>query len=654
MAIEVEGLDPKSLVTVVYGCHRSSHRRIKKKLSDNGIYSFIFSEYFYDKIIIKGVKLDDIKVSMPFLLRMISEYKFQLEPITSNLKNVQEIEGFKVRPKTSDTLRNNITLSCTNTPIWKSHKDRLVEWQKKLSMKDDIGKSNEDQEVKWQSLMGSGVVKHIKKVDQLVQDSYENDVQVDGADYEVKYASYCFQLLPFLKSKLELYLLRIPIKSYGCIYGQLLVIVPMSKPPGRSKIKANKIKKTIIDTVEYIQSEIVPQYLDTIILLHENNFELKLKETITDVESKPKGKKRYKDVEEIINSVIKLIKSWGRNDKNDFENGLWGVWQTRKKIFTEASVGDRLFRLNETLHFAKYNVASLEMLNILRETVSSARKMRCTGEKGSVASALIYGEAGSGKDTLAKIIHLFSGYSDFELDTINMAALKPAFFTIPQLFGIDLPGNKIPGLFDSEGKQKKAFILDELNSMDYDVQGSLLRLLENGEKRPLFSVKDSLIISTLVIGIVNEDPDEVMREKESSLLKNSEPFLGKAISAIMYETMHKTRRLRPDLVYRLKRGIYVKLPPLRKRREDIPFLFNAFLTKNAKDKVFYNTSAFDALMNPSLEWSGNIRELQALASKVSNMLEKYTIEPTLILESHHITDAMREIYIEIDDNAFEI
>jgi transcriptional regulator with PAS, ATPase and Fis domain len=179
---------------------------------------------------------------------------------------------------------------------------------------------------------------------------------------------------------------------------------------------------------------------------------------------------------------------------------------------------------------------------------------------------------------------------------------------------------------------RRVFILDELNSLDYDMQGSLLRLLENSEVVSMFSTGEPQWIDALIIGIVNEDPEKVTRESELRLLEDAEEFLGKAEAARLYEALHHARRLRPDLVYRLRRGVYVQMPPLRERREDIPLLFKHPCSEHIRTLctdclseadepdvlVEYELEAYDTLMRRDLPWPGNIRQLQSVARRVAD------------------------------------
>ena len=183
----------------------------------------------------------------------------------------------------------------------------------------------------------------------------------------------------------------------------------------------------------------------------------------------------------------------------------------------------------------------------------------------------MFGEAGSGKDTMARLISLFTeDYSSAKIETINMAALKPNALAIPLLFGIKIDKLKIDigGMIWNQNSLepgKSVIIFDELNSLDHDLQGSLLRILENGEVRALFDAK-TVNVQNLIIGIVNEDPEIVSREKELKELKAAEAFLGKVIGSFLYKNFCSARKLRPDLMYRLKGIVYMYTALTRKKR----------------------------------------------------------------------------------------
>ncbi len=217
------------------------------------------------------------------------------------------------------------------------------------------------------------------------------------------------------------------------------------------------------------------------------------------------------------------------------------------------------------------------------------------------------------------------GYFGASIHVANLGALKPDALVGPMLLGVKselVSRNALRGLFQ-QANEPAVFILDELNSLDQDLQGVLLRVLENGEVTPLFSLEVQRVFH-LVIGIVNEDPDIVSREVELRDLKQSESFFGKMFGSVLYETLHKARRLRPDLLFRLKRSLFLRMPTLRHRKEDIPILFynecraeiKGYLEASGVKKrpgLYVDPQAFELLMRPDLDWPGNVRQLQAVA-----------------------------------------
>jgi len=174
-------------------------------------------------------------------------------------------------------------------------------------------------------------------------------------------------------------------------------------------------------------------------------------------------------------------------------------------------------------------------------------------------------------------------------------------------------------------------VLDELNSMSIENQGVLLRLLENAELTPLGGYEDKIneddkdcmefITDFLVIGIMNEDPEEITREEAMKFLKDKESYIGGLLGDFLYEYVLRVRRLRPDLRARIMRNGKFEIPKLSDRRADIPGIFYSLL-KNAQEDYFVNSDiritidALEALMRPELQWPENVRLLQSLTKKV--------------------------------------
>lgn len=199
------------------------------------------------------------------------------------------------------------------------------------------------------------------------------------------------------------------------------------------------------------------------------------------------------------------------------------------------------------------------------------------------APVLVYGETGTGKELLVHAIHSASPRADGPLVAQNCAAL-PEGLLESILFGTAkgsfTGAEDRPGLF--ELAHGGTLYLDEINSMDQNLQAKLLRVLQDGRIRRVGEAKERAV-DVRIIASVNEDPEVAVRE----------------------------RHIRQDLYYRIN-VVCLELPPLRERREDIPVLTTYFLEKH-RGPLW---SAV-ARVSPAVErffqvygWPGNVRELE--------------------------------------------
>jgi transcriptional regulator with PAS, ATPase and Fis domain len=169
-----------------------------------------------------------------------------------------------------------------------------------------------------------------------------------------------------------------------------------------------------------------------------------------------------------------------------------------------------------------------------------------------------------------------------------------------------------------------AFIFDELNSLDLDTQGALLRFLESGELLSLGDYKDAhRDVDALIVGVMNENPDTITKVRTIDRIVRDKQVFGGLLGDFLYEFFRGQRRLRDDLYFRMARGGEIVMPELRQRREDIPILFFLTVKKEliptvqiGKDKWGIELSTYDELMDKSFQWEGNVRELQALAREI--------------------------------------
>ncbi len=205
---------------------------------------------------------------------------------------------------------------------------------------------------------------------------------------------------------------------------------------------------------------------------------------------------------------------------------------------------------------------------------------------------LILGEPGSGKSTVARLIHQMSLYSGFNFLRVNCAEMPGDLLEI-ELFGrenADLGASK-NGLRNGLGKleigQKGTLLLDEITHMPVGLQSRLLKVLQDkrfvraGESKPVD-------VSVRILAASSDKLDRALAEK----------------------------RLDTDLYYRLS-AFTIQVPALRQRKEEIKFLLRYTMHKVAKHYGLpareFTQSALDACQNHS--WPGNLKELESFVKR---------------------------------------
>jgi DNA-binding NtrC family response regulator len=201
-----------------------------------------------------------------------------------------------------------------------------------------------------------------------------------------------------------------------------------------------------------------------------------------------------------------------------------------------------------------------------------------------VRTALITGETGTGKELVAQALHKTGPRRERRFVTVNCSAVVETLFE-SELFGhvrgafTGATENK-PGLFElADGG---TLFLDEIGELPLSVQAKLLRVLELGEVHRVGSL-DPRRVNVHVIAATNRD-------------------LRVEVAA---------GRFRSDLYYRLN-IVEVRLPPLRDRREDIPYLTAAFVRETAErlQKPLVGLTPGAERLLTGAPWEGNVRELK--------------------------------------------
>lgn len=227
--------------------------------------------------------------------------------------------------------------------------------------------------------------------------------------------------------------------------------------------------------------------------------------------------------------------------------------------------------------------------------------------RNSPSSVLLYGETGTGKELFAQSIHYGGIRRDGPFIAQNCAAIPEALLE-GILFGTEKGG--FTGAIEREGIFEQAdggtLLLDEINSMSLGLQAKLLRVLQEEYIRRIGGVKD-IPIDVKIIATTNEDPLESV----------------------------KKGTLRRDLYYRLN-VVYIKIPPLRERQEDIPILCDYFIRKYNpilnKNIIGIEDEVLEYFFKYS--WPGNVRELENAIEGAMNYVD---YNGTLLKKEHFVT-----------------
>ncbi|WP_156290057.1 sigma-54 interaction domain-containing protein [Oceanobacillus salinisoli] len=334
-----------------------------------------------------------------------------------------------------------------------------------------------------------------------------------------------------------------------------------------------------------------------------------------------------KPVQDVIeNTRMHIVAKTGKEEIQDFQPINDSVMvASRFPIMIdgklEGAVGTVMFPDPEKLRSFKNNIKQLiNDLRYYRSEVEKDLKSKYTfddlvGESpefrklkefakvvsGSDSSVLLTGESGTGKELFANAIHNSSLRDDHPFVPINCAAI-PEELLESELFGYEdgaftgaKRGGK-KGLF--EIAEKGTVFLDEIGDMPLSMQSKLLRALQEREIQPVGGQK-IIPIDVRIIAATHRDLEKMVEEGT----------------------------FRQDLYYRIN-VIHLEIPPLRKRKDDIPLLSNMLLKK--LEKKFYrkgvhlSTEVMERFQQHS--WPGNVRELENVLERAINVLDNDTIE----------------------------
>ena len=216
------------------------------------------------------------------------------------------------------------------------------------------------------------------------------------------------------------------------------------------------------------------------------------------------------------------------------------------------------------------------------------------------STVLITGETGTGKDVIARAIHYNSNRADGPFVVADCASLAESLLE-SELFG-HVRGSFTGAVKDRKGLAETArggtLFLDEIATISPQIQGSLLRLLQEREIRPVGSDKP-VAVDVRLVAATNRNLQELV----------------------------DTGTFREDLFYRFS-VFTITLPPLRDRREEIPLLAHHFVQRFAEEfgKPIDSITPRAMAVLEAHDWPGNVRELQHAMERAVLLADGRTID----------------------------
>ena len=281
------------------------------------------------------------------------------------------------------------------------------------------------------------------------------------------------------------------------------------------------------------------------------------------------------------------------------------VFEHHQLVHEMAELREELASIQGSGDIVTRNRAMIELLDLAARVAESS------------ISILIEGESGTGKELVAHYVHRKSDRAEKPFVKVNCAAI-PEQLLESELFG-HVRGAFTGALKDRQGRFEMAdggtIFLDEIGELSSSIQSKLLRVLQT---KDFERVGENVTrkVDVRIISATNRNLDEALKEGS----------------------------FREDLFYRLN-GVRIKLPPLRERPEDVPFLIHHFLKKFSKEKNIEIAPDADKALKV-YRWSGNVRELENVIERAALLSANGVIEMNHLPEEIRTTSEPKALSLE--------
>ncbi len=328
----------------------------------------------------------------------------------------------------------------------------------------------------------------------------------------------------------------------------------------------------------------------------------------------------YTDIEAIIQAINEgkiyyyITKPWEPEDLRLIVRRaaeMYFLQQENKRLMEELRLANERLE-QENIILQQEAVKRFEFENIIGQSSAMQEVFRLLRKViPTNITVLLIGETGTGKELIARAIH-YNGLRKDNLFVAQNCSAMPDTLLESELFG------HTKGAFTGAYRDKKGLFeladegtifLDEISDTSPAFQQRLLRVLQEGEIRPLGSEK-TLKTDVRIISATN---------------KNLETFIEQG-------------NFREDLYYRLN-VFPIRIPPLRERREDIPLLVDHFIRKYegilGKKVKGIQKDALTTLM--AAPYTGNVRELENEIQRALTLAD-----PNSFIKPEHLSDRIKE------------